>query len=96
MRKASAAMGTLLVLAMYWTLRAMVFGEPLQISHVVQGCSRWSAVFASWMVLFDNMTTLDSRMILTDIYLWAFHVATIAACFMSLRPNLSNFQMVSR
>ena len=61
---------------MYWLLRSI-------------GCSRFAAFFGSWMIIFDNLFTLYSRLILTDIYLWFFHVAAIAASFTSTRKEFS-------
>lgn len=75
-RQASAIAGLLLIACAYWLIRVI-------------GCKRFAAIFTCWMLLFDNLITLYSRLILTDIYLWLFHMATIAASFTSTRREYS-------
>src|SRR3990167_7245117 len=79
-RLASVMMGILLVIFTYLALRAL-------------GCRRISSLFAAWMVLTDGLVTVDSRLILTDIYLWCFHVMTIFATFASTVPRSTSLQV---
>uniref|UniRef100_A0A7S4IJL3 P-type domain-containing protein n=1 Tax=Vannella robusta TaxID=1487602 RepID=A0A7S4IJL3_9EUKA len=73
-RMGSLIAGSLLVLATYLTMRII-------------GCRRATAAFTTWMVMTDHLITIDSRIILTDVYLWMFHVMTIGCSFASTRAK---------
>ena len=76
LRKVSAVMGTLLIPLTYITTRALGVG-PL--------CS----FLAAFYVLTDVLITLQSRLILCDVFLYFFNMASFAACFASLMPGRS-------
>eukprot|EP00298_Acanthocystis_sp_HF-20_P002316 c12741_g1_i1.p1 GENE.c12741_g1_i1~~c12741_g1_i1.p1 ORF type:complete len:613 (-),score=210.18 c12741_g1_i1:12-1850(-) len=73
-RTTNAFMGSFLVAITYATARAM-------------GCRKYSAVFCAWLILCENLITLQSRVILTDVFLYFFNMATYGASFMSIRKN---------
>lgn len=70
----SLVAGCILVFATYFTMRML-------------GCRRISAIFTTWMVMCDHLITVDSRLILTDVYLWMFHMLTIGSSFALTRAK---------
>eukprot|EP00457_Paulinella_chromatophora_P004041 gb/GEZN01004051.1/.p1 GENE.gb/GEZN01004051.1/~~gb/GEZN01004051.1/.p1 ORF type:complete len:601 (+),score=34.30 gb/GEZN01004051.1/:22-1824(+) len=81
-RRVSAVVGTVLVVSLYLASRAL-------------GCSRPAALFTASLGFFDNMIAVYSRLILTDIYLWTFHIAAIGASFASVNPTLGRHSQVA-
>eukprot|EP00301_Raphidiophrys_heterophryoidea_P027319 c9600_g1_i1.p1 GENE.c9600_g1_i1~~c9600_g1_i1.p1 ORF type:complete len:441 (-),score=108.64 c9600_g1_i1:95-1417(-) len=53
------------------------------------GCRPLVALFGAVLVLCENLIVLQSRLILTDVFLYAFNMLTIAASFASTRPTLT-------
>lgn len=76
LRMVSAVIGSLLTPVVYLTARAM-------------GCRRVVAFFAVWLTFLESIIALQSRLILCDIFLYFFNIASIGASFASTRPNLS-------
>ena len=51
------------------------------------GCRKITSFFTAWMLITDHLVTVDSRLILTDVYLWMFHVLTIACSFRATKAK---------
>eukprot|EP00298_Acanthocystis_sp_HF-20_P017090 c21663_g2_i1.p1 GENE.c21663_g2_i1~~c21663_g2_i1.p1 ORF type:complete len:609 (+),score=201.09 c21663_g2_i1:300-2126(+) len=76
LRCTSAVFGILLVGVTYPTIKAM-------------GCGRVAAFLGAWFILWDNLILLQSRLILTDIFLYFFNMASYGCSFMCARTDLS-------
>ena len=74
LRFGSLIMGTILVLTTYLLMRSL-------------GCRKATSAFTTWMVMTDHLISVDSRLILTDVYLWTFHMMTIAASITATRAK---------
>ena len=74
LRRTSAGMGTLLVMATFLTCRAI-------------GMGRVAAAFGAWLAMAELVILVQSRAILCDVFLYFFNVATIGASFAALRPG---------
>eukprot|EP00301_Raphidiophrys_heterophryoidea_P005661 c12354_g1_i2.p1 GENE.c12354_g1_i2~~c12354_g1_i2.p1 ORF type:complete len:400 (+),score=106.90 c12354_g1_i2:511-1710(+) len=68
----TAVVGVMLVVAMYLTARCLRFGII-------------ASAFCAWLVLFDNLICLQSRLILTDAFLFLFVVASVGMSFVISR-----------
>ncbi len=76
LRRTSAFMGTLFVMAVFLTCRAV-------------GMGRVAAAFGAWLAMAELVILVQSRAILCDIFLYFFNVSTIGASFAAMRPGLS-------
>jgi hypothetical protein len=79
LRRTSATMGTLFVVVVFLSARAI-------------GLGRVASTFGAWLAMAELVVLLQSRAILCDIFLYTFNVATIGASFASAMPGLSQSQ----
>jgi hypothetical protein len=77
----SALVGSALVVMAFLSARAA-------------GCGRVAGVLCAWLVGVESLILLQSRLILCDVFLYFFNVATMAASFASVRAGLNGKQQL--